>query len=102
MHCYHYAVKHGFTAESTSVLLAILTRVHDYACLTSFENIMESAKFSRELILAHSARRPPFSIEVFTPEQAHLADAFMIDNYFRLVFNPYNVFAAFLQQRCRG
>ena len=65
------------------VLLAILTRVHDYACLTSFENIMESAKFCRELILAHSARRPPFSIEVFTPEQAALADSFMMDNYMR-------------------
>ena len=44
---------------------------------------MESAKFCRELILAHSARRPPFSIEVFTPEQASLADSFMMDNYMR-------------------
>lgn len=62
MHCYQYAKKNDFSTQSTSVLLAILTRVHDFACRTSFENVMESAKFSRELILSHSARRPPFSI----------------------------------------
>ena len=65
------------------VLLAILNQVHEYACQTAFENTKESLHFSRELILFHAVLRPPFSIEVFTPNEAKLANQYMDDNYFR-------------------
>ena len=65
------------------VLLAILNQVHEYACQTAFENTQESLHFSRELILFHAVLRPPFSIEVFTPNEAKLANQYMDENYFR-------------------
>jgi len=83
MHCYNFTTKHKFNMQSISVLLGILNQVHAYACQTSFENILESSKFSRELILAHATRRPPFSIEIFTPHEAKLAEDYMTDSYFR-------------------
>jgi len=81
--CYNYARRHEFTNQSISVLMAILNQVHEYACQTSFENTQESLHFSRELILFHSVLRPPFSIEVFTPNEAKLANQYMDENYFR-------------------
>merc|ERR1712048_766227 len=36
--CLSFAKNQNFSGESTSVLLAVLNRVHIYACQTSFEN----------------------------------------------------------------
>ena len=108
--CYNFSKRHEFTDQSISgmsyqntrlsfilkilsrkrhminllkVLLAILNQVHEYACQTAFENTQESLHFSRELILFHAVLRPPFSIEVFTPNEAKLANQYMDENYFR-------------------
>lgn len=81
--CLNFTREQNFTAEGTSVILAVLNRVHKYACKTSFENTIDSASFMRELILTHSYSRPPFAIEVFTPTEAKAALDFIIDTYFR-------------------
>jgi hypothetical protein len=81
--CYNFAQKNKFSVQSTSVLLSILNRVHEYSCSTSFENTLICSNFCQELILSHSVLRPPFSIEVFSPKEAELGYQYITQNYFR-------------------
>ena len=81
--CLNFAKEEKFSAESTSVILAVLNRAHIYSCQTSFENTIESAAFMRELILTHSYLRPPFAIQVFKQSEAKAALDYLIDTYFR-------------------
>merc|ERR1712130_66939 len=78
-----FAMRNNLSPEAISVLLAVLNRVHNFACQTSFENTASSATFMEELIKSHSLLWPPFAIEVFTPQVAKLALEYIRDTYFR-------------------
>ncbi|PAA79858.1 hypothetical protein BOX15_Mlig002416g2 [Macrostomum lignano] len=95
---FYYAVQfckeYNFNSEKTSCFLSILKQIHEMAIETPFGNIKETLEFLKDLILCHSVHRPPFSLGIFSPQEATAVSNYFIDSYFRhfkmykYVFNP--------------
>ncbi|XP_041094669.1 coiled-coil domain-containing protein 189 [Polyodon spathula] len=50
---------------------------------TPLDNEQNCFQYFEELLLCHSVRRPPFSVELFSPEQVEMLAEFVINTYFR-------------------
>ncbi|XP_017273981.1 coiled-coil domain-containing protein 189 isoform X2 [Kryptolebias marmoratus] len=83
-----------FRREQTSALLSIIKSVHEANIETPLDNVDQCLKYSQELLLRHSVRRPPFSVNLFSFEEATCVFKYISNNYLRLyklykyVFTP--------------
>ncbi|KAL3051284.1 hypothetical protein OYC64_001531 [Pagothenia borchgrevinki] len=59
----------NFKKEQTSALLSIIKATHEANIETPLNNIEQCFKYCKELLLCHSVRRPPFSINLFNSEE---------------------------------
>jgi len=84
---YYHAVQftrdNCFNKEQTACFLSVLRQVHDACVETPFDNMCECYKFLQGLVLCHSVQRPPFSIALFTLDQARHITQYVINTYFR-------------------
>ncbi|CAL8305080.1 unnamed protein product [Lota lota] len=84
----------GFNREQTSVLLSIMKRVHQLNIETSLNNMEQCFDYCSELLLCHSVRRPPFSIDLFKSHEVTLilehVNHTYIRNYalYKYIFTP--------------
>ncbi|CAJ1080846.1 coiled-coil domain-containing protein 189 isoform X1 [Xyrichtys novacula] len=69
--------------EQTSVLLSIIKSVHEANTMTPLNNIDDCFKYCKELLLCHSVRRPPFSINLFSPEEGSCILKYIYNSYVR-------------------
>ncbi|XP_037547573.1 coiled-coil domain-containing protein 189 [Nematolebias whitei] len=79
---------HGLKKEQTSALLSIIKSIHEANIETPLNNIDECLKYSQELLLCHSVRRPPFSINIFSFEEANCIFTY-IHNYYLRIYKLY-------------
>uniref|UniRef100_A0A671W691 Cilia and flagella associated protein 119 n=1 Tax=Sparus aurata TaxID=8175 RepID=A0A671W691_SPAAU len=71
----------NFKKEQTSALLSIIK-----LCIfseTPLNNIEQSFKYCKELLLCHSVRRPPFSINLFSSEEVTGILNYIFNSYVR-------------------
>uniref|UniRef100_UPI00398F2C5D cilia- and flagella-associated protein 119-like n=1 Tax=Pristiophorus japonicus TaxID=55135 RepID=UPI00398F2C5D len=78
-----FAKAHGFNKEQTSAFFSIVKRLHRACTGTSLGNVQECFQYTTELVLCHSVRRPPFSIDLFNADQVVLVTDYILDTYFR-------------------
>ncbi|KAK2189752.1 hypothetical protein NP493_98g05011 [Ridgeia piscesae] len=87
MDLYFYVIQfardNNFAKEKTSTLFSIVKRVHEMCIETPFGNIEFCYRHFRELLLCHAVRRPPFSLDIFTPDDVQVITEFVVDSYFR-------------------
>ncbi|KAM6897045.1 cilia- and flagella-associated protein 119 [Xenentodon cancila] len=69
--------------EQTSALLSIIKSVHAANIDTPLNNIELCFTYCKELLLCHSVRRPPFSVDLFSYEEANCILKYINKNYFR-------------------
>ncbi|KAM4606837.1 cilia- and flagella-associated protein 119 [Discoglossus pictus] len=73
----------GFSKEQTSSLVSIMRETHA-ACLdTPLDNAVRCYEYFKELLLCHSVHRPPFSVDLFSPQQVLLISDYFLKTYFR-------------------
>ncbi|MCI4384313.1 hypothetical protein PGIGA_G00037270 [Pangasianodon gigas] len=72
-----------FSKEQTSVLLSIVKNVHQLNTETPLNNMDQCFTYCTELVLCHSVRRPPFSIDLFNSEQVTKIMKYLINTYMR-------------------
>ncbi|XP_053495571.1 coiled-coil domain-containing protein 189 [Ictalurus furcatus] len=72
-----------FNKEQTSVLLSIIKNVHQLNTETPLNNMDQCFTYCSELVLCHSVRRPPFSIDLFNSEQVTEIMKYFINTYMR-------------------
>ncbi|KAM6964215.1 cilia- and flagella-associated protein 119 [Tautogolabrus adspersus] len=72
-----------FNKEQTSALLSIIKSAHEANIETPLNNIEQSFKYCKELLLCHSVRRPPYSINLFSPEEGSSVFKYIYDSYVR-------------------
>uniref|UniRef100_A0A672GZH0 Si:ch73-81k8.2 n=1 Tax=Salarias fasciatus TaxID=181472 RepID=A0A672GZH0_SALFA len=86
--------EHHFRKEQTSALLSILKSIHEANVGTPLDNIEACFRHCRELLLCHSVRRPPFSINLFSFEEVNWVLKYIHSSYmrhyklYRYVFTP--------------
>ncbi|XP_068614502.1 cilia- and flagella-associated protein 119-like [Brachionichthys hirsutus] len=73
----------SFKPEQTSALLSIIKSIHEVNVETPLNNIEEGFKYCKELLLCHSVRRPPFSINLFSCEEVNSIFQYIYDGYMR-------------------
>ncbi|XP_062859823.1 coiled-coil domain-containing protein 189 [Trichomycterus rosablanca] len=72
-----------FNTEQTSVLLSIIKNVHQLNAETPLNNMDQCFTYCSELLLVHSVRRPPFSIDLFNLEEVTKILKYFINTYMR-------------------
>ncbi|XP_072340252.1 cilia- and flagella-associated protein 119 isoform X2 [Scyliorhinus torazame] len=78
-----FAKNQAFNKEQTSTLFSIVKRLHEACTATSLGNVDGCFHYFLELVLCHSVRRPPFSIDLFNSDQVKLVTDYILDTYFR-------------------
>ncbi|XP_026206914.1 coiled-coil domain-containing protein 189 [Anabas testudineus] len=73
----------NFKQEQTSAILSIMKSIHETNVETPLNNIEQCFKYCKELLLCHSVRRPPFSINLFNSEEANCILKYIHNNYMR-------------------
>ncbi|KAA0725096.1 Coiled-coil domain-containing protein 189 [Triplophysa tibetana] len=75
-----------FNREQTSVLISIVKNVHQFNTETPLNNTDDCFNYCSELLLCHSVRRPPFSINLFNADQVTEILSNFINTYIRHYF----------------
>ncbi|XP_023150042.2 coiled-coil domain-containing protein 189 isoform X1 [Amphiprion ocellaris] len=75
--------EHSFKKEQTSALLSIIKSIHEANIETPLLNFEQCLKYCKELLLCHSVRRPPFSINIFSSAEANCILEYIHNNYMR-------------------
>ncbi|XP_065682587.1 cilia- and flagella-associated protein 119 isoform X2 [Hydra vulgaris] len=78
-----FAKNNNFNEEQTSALFSIIKRVHTKATETSFGNLEETIEYFRFLLGCHSAKRPPFCIQLYNLNEISLINTYIVKTYFR-------------------
>ncbi|XP_041434766.1 coiled-coil domain-containing protein 189 isoform X2 [Xenopus laevis] len=84
---YYYTVSFcqdcAFNREQTSSLFSIVMETHASCTDSPLSTIDTCYQYFKELLLCHSVHRPPFSVELFTPQQILQISTYMMNTYFR-------------------
>ncbi|XP_008301922.1 cilia- and flagella-associated protein 119 [Stegastes partitus] len=75
--------EHSYKKEQTSALLSIIKSIHEANIETPLLNIEQCLKYCKELLLCHSVRRPPFSINLFSSTEANCILEYIHSSYMR-------------------
>ncbi|XP_064618543.1 cilia- and flagella-associated protein 119-like isoform X2 [Lineus longissimus] len=78
-----FAKENKFSKEQTSALFSMVKQTHEICVETPFENVMQCFQHFREQVLCHAVKRPPYSIDLFGPEEVRKITEYVINTYFR-------------------
>uniref|UniRef100_A0A3B4TB47 Cilia and flagella associated protein 119 n=1 Tax=Seriola dumerili TaxID=41447 RepID=A0A3B4TB47_SERDU len=73
----------SFKKEQTSALLSIIKSIHEANIETPLNNIEQCFIYCKELILCHSVRRPPFSVDLFSSKEVNCIFEYIHNSYMR-------------------
>ncbi|XP_012718504.2 coiled-coil domain-containing protein 189 [Fundulus heteroclitus] len=73
----------NFNKEQTSALLSIIKSIHEANVETPLNNSEQCLRYCNDLLLCHSVRRPPFSINLFSFQEANCILNHIQDHYLR-------------------
>ncbi|XP_055006498.1 coiled-coil domain-containing protein 189 [Boleophthalmus pectinirostris] len=89
-----YCRENNFKPTQTSTLLSILKSIHKINAETVINNIEHCHTYCKELLLCHSVRQPPFSIDLYNSEEVTSIYKYIYNSYMRhyrlykFVFTP--------------
>lgn len=68
--------------EKISTIVGIMVKVHAESMSNSYTRA-KSYHYMRELMIQHSVQRPPFSCAIFTIQDAHEIDEYILRSYYK-------------------
>lgn len=75
--------ENSFKTVQTSTLMSIIKSIHEANVVTPIDNIQQCNTYCKELLLCHSVRRPPFSINLFNLEEVSRIYKYIYNSYMR-------------------
>jgi len=78
-----FAREQKFSPEKTSAFFSIIKKVFEVCIETPFGNLDHTFEYFKDLIHCHSVNRPPYSIELFTPDEVRKITEYTINSFFR-------------------
>ncbi|XP_034049861.1 coiled-coil domain-containing protein 189-like [Thalassophryne amazonica] len=86
--------ENGFSKEQTSAVLSIIKSIHEVNIETSLDNREHCCEYCKELLLCHSVRRPPVSVNLFSLKEATCILEYIHNSYithfklYKYIFTP--------------
>ncbi|XP_033628141.1 coiled-coil domain-containing protein 189-like [Asterias rubens] len=78
-----FALDNGFNKEQLSAFFSILKKTHEVCNETPFGNLEQTYSYFKEMVLCHAVKRPPWSINLFSPDQVKIITEYILNTYFR-------------------
>lgn len=78
-----YAREQAFTPEKTSAFFSIVKKVFEVCIETPYGNLDHTFEYFKDLIHCHSINRPPYSIELFSPDEVRKVTEYTVNTFFR-------------------
>lgn len=78
-----FCIDNNFSKEQISAFFSIIKRTHAICTETPFGNVHQTFRYFKDMLLCHAVKRPPFSIELFSPDQVRILTEYTINTYFR-------------------
>jgi len=78
-----FAREQAFSPEKTSAFFSIIKKVFEVCVETPFGNLDHTFEYFKDLIHCHSVNRPPYSIELFSPDEVRKITEYTINTFFR-------------------
>ncbi|XP_072043900.1 cilia- and flagella-associated protein 119-like isoform X2 [Amphiura filiformis] len=78
-----FALDHNFDKEQLSAFFSIVKKTHEVCSETPFGNVEQCYEYFKELVLCHAVKRPPWSVNQFSPHQVKLITDYVLNTYFR-------------------
>eukprot|EP00033_Pygsuia_biforma_P003199 GCRY01003510.1.p1 GENE.GCRY01003510.1~~GCRY01003510.1.p1 ORF type:complete len:313 (+),score=59.88 GCRY01003510.1:202-1140(+) len=78
-----FSIKERFSPEKASTFFSIMRKIHAHNIETPAFHLAELFTLFKQLMLAHSVERPPYSVEIFSFSDVKAITAFADNTYFR-------------------
>ncbi|XP_002731341.1 cilia- and flagella-associated protein 119-like [Saccoglossus kowalevskii] len=78
-----YARENGFSKEQTAAFFSIVRKTHEMMIESPFGNVELCYGYFKELVLCHAVKRPPWSVDLFMPDQVKLITEYVVNTYFK-------------------
>ncbi|XP_046889060.1 coiled-coil domain-containing protein 189 isoform X2 [Hypomesus transpacificus] len=94
VHTVLFCRENKFNREQTSALISIVKNMHQANTETPLNNVDHCFAYCSELLLCHSVRRPPFSINLFSCDQVTHILKYLLNSYikhfnlYKYIFTP--------------
>lgn len=82
-YCIQFSRDNSFSKEQTSAFFSIVKKTHEVCVETPFGNVENCFRYFKELVLCHAVKRPPYSIDLFSPDEVRKITEYVINTYFR-------------------
>ena len=81
-----FAMDNEFSKDQISAAFSIVKKTFEVCVETPFGNLDQTYDCFKNLILCHSVKRPPFSLDIFGPPQAKKLTDYVINTFFRYYY----------------
>ncbi|XP_059147121.1 cilia- and flagella-associated protein 119-like isoform X2 [Physella acuta] len=78
-----FAREQGFSKEKQSTFFSIIKNIFEVCIETPFGNLDHTFQYFKDLLHCHAVNHPPYSIELFTPNEARKISEYTINTFFR-------------------
>jgi len=78
-----FAKDNDFSKEQISASFSIVKRTFEVCIETPFGNLDHCYNYFKDLVMCHSVKRPPFSLDIFPPPMAKKLTDYVINTFFR-------------------
>lgn len=82
-HNFGFCQKQCFSDEQASTLLSVMRLLHQKSVADSKMSIQDAFVLFRQLMSGHSVQRPPYSVGVFSTEEAMAITDYVAETFFR-------------------
>ena len=76
-------MENDFTKDQISAAFSIVKKTFEVCVETPFGNLDETYNYFKDLVLCHSVKRPPFSLDIFGASRAKKLTEYVINTFFR-------------------
>jgi hypothetical protein len=89
-----FCAQNDFNKEQISALIFTLTKLHELMKSTAYGNLEQCYQYVKQMIILYSVHHPPFSLKLFSPEEAKLVLDYFVNTYlkhfklYKLVYTP--------------
>lgn len=78
-----FGLKEKYSPAQLSTLITIMKNVHVLCVSPMFDNHSEALSYFQKLVIQHSVNRPPFSVQIFNPNEVKNLNEYVLSTYFK-------------------
>lgn len=78
-----FGLEEKYSPAQLSTLITIIKNVHALCVSSMFDNHSDALSYFQKLVIQHSVSRPPFSVQIFNPNEVKNLNEYVLSTYFK-------------------